>query len=76
MKASTYKRMRMAMGLSQSELADIIGVSLNYVQKLESGDRPISELQGLKMMDLFTKRLNGNDELFSLIRDILKHGES
>ena len=75
MKASTYKRMRMAMGLSQSELADIIGVSLNYVQKLESGDRPISELQGLKMMDLFTKRLNGNDELFALIRDILKNGE-
>ena len=67
--------MRMAMGLSQSELADIIGVSLNYVQKLESGDRPISELQGLKMMDLFTKRLNGNDELFALIRDILKNGE-
>lgn len=76
MKASTYKRMRMAMGLSQSELAEIIGVTLNYVQKLESGERPISELQNLKMMDLFTKRLKGNDELFSLIRDILKHGES
>lgn len=68
--------MRMAMGLSQSELAEIIGVTLNYVQKLESGERPISELQNLKMMDLFTKRLKGNDELFSLIRDILKHGES
>ena len=75
MKASTYKRMRMAMGLSQLELADIIGVSLNYVQKLESGDRPISELQGLKMMDLFTKQLKSNDELFALIRDILKNGE-
>lgn len=39
MDASMFKRIRMGLGLSQAEMAERIGCSLNYVQQAADGGR-------------------------------------
>lgn len=74
--ASTLRRIRMALDLTQEEMAQKLGVSTVYIKKLETGERNISEKVCLKAMDLLTEGIrNNNDELFSLINDIIKNGE-
>lgn len=71
MQPSTYKRIRMALGLSQQELADKLNVTANYVAMIESGRRGVSELQCLKMIDLLMDAYRNGDLMFELFKQIL-----
>lgn len=67
----TYKRLRMALGLSQRELADKVGISANYVAMMESEKRDVSDLQCRKITDLIIDAGKRKDPVFELIAKIL-----
>lgn len=67
----TYKRLRMALGLSQREIAEKLGISVNYVAMMESGKRVVAELQERKIMDLIVEAGRNKDPVFELIQKVL-----
>lgn len=71
MDGKTYKRLRMALGLSQKELAEKVEISTNYVAMMESEKRDVSDLQCRKIIDLVIEASRNNDPVFELIKKIL-----
>lgn len=71
MDGKTYKRLRMALGLSQKELAEKVEISTNYVAMMESEKRDVSDLQCRKLIDLVIEASRNNDPVFELIKKIL-----
>ena len=60
------------MGLSQTELAEKVHVTQNYIAMMESGAREVSELQSLKLLDLFVEAARSSDPVFEVMRSILR----
>lgn len=71
MDGNTYQRLRMAMGLSQKELAEKLEVSTNYVAMMESGKKPVPETQCSKIIKLVMECAKSNDPVFELFRKIM-----
>ena len=71
MDGKTYQRLRMAMGLSQRELADKLEVSTNYIAMMESGKKPVPETQSSKIIKLIMECAKSNDPVFELFREIM-----
>ena len=71
MDGNTYQRLRMAMGLSQKDLADKLGVSTNYVAMMESGKKPVSDPQCQKILQLIKELSKSDDPVFTLFRKIM-----
>lgn len=59
------------MGLSQKDLAEKMGISMNYVAAMECGKRDVSELQGLKIVDMLVEMSKHSDPVFDLMKKIL-----
>lgn len=49
---TNLKRIRTAAGLSQSQLAELTGISLRSLQHYEQGSRDINKVQGLTLLTL------------------------
>ena len=71
MDASTYKRIRMALGLTQQDLADRLGITQNYVAMMENGRREVSISQGLRMVTLLQDAVRSGDIVAELFKQIL-----
>ncbi|SPT70051.1 Predicted transcriptional regulator [Anaerobiospirillum thomasii] len=72
MDSKLYKRLRLAMGLSPEELAAQLGISAEYVSKMERGLRPVTDRQAEKIKTLLFKALFSDDPCFKVIRDYLR----
>lgn len=64
MEGKLYKRLRLALGLTTSELSKKIGVGSNYISMMESGKRAVSELQARKIIDLIVEAERNDDPCF------------
>jgi predicted transcriptional regulator len=71
MDGETYRRLRMALGLTQKELAEKAGVTANYIAMMESGRKEVSQLQIYKIMDLIMEAAKNNDPVFEMMKKIL-----
>lgn len=72
MEGSTFKRIRLAMGLTGDQLASSLDVTGNYIRLVESNKKPVSELLEYKIMHLFKETIaSEKDPLFSIVKSIL-----
>ncbi len=71
MDGKTFKRIRMAMGLTGDELAERMHVSGNYIRLVETNKKPVSELLEYKIMDQLRRAINSDDPLFKLLKELL-----
>lgn len=69
MEANTFKTIRSILNLTQSELAKRLDISTNMVAKIETGERNVSLMQQFQMEDMLSKALQGEDEIFKLIKE-------
>ena len=70
MDGKLYKRLRMALGLSPAELGEKVGISANYISMMETGKKPVSELQSRKLIDLLVEAEKNNDACFAELKRI------
>lgn len=70
MDAFMFKRIRMGLGLSQAEMAERIGCSLNYVQQMESGSRPISFKMEVLTQRALEAAVREGDPFLKMVREI------
>lgn len=70
MDGKLYKRLRMALGLTTSELGEKVGVGSNYISIMENGKKPVSELQAMKLKELIKQRYEEGDECFKILKEI------
>ena len=63
--ANNLKRFRKENGLTQSELADLSGISFKYIYKLETGESNPS----IRMVDILAKTLGVSPISFFLDED-------
>ena len=73
MEGKLYKRLRLALGLTTSELSKKIGVGSNYISMMESGKRAVSELQARKIIDLIVEAERNDDPCFLELKKIFRH---
>lgn len=71
MDASTFKKIRMILGLSQDELAQQMGISLNYIGKMEAGTRNISDKQCNAIIDLMIAKAKTEDKVLQAFKAVL-----
>lgn len=57
-----FKAARLELGLTQTEMGQALGVSLNIVQKWESGDRPIRQVVAMAMELLLERHRRKNED--------------
>ena len=74
MEGVTFKRIRMALGVTGDELARRLNVSGNYIRLVETNKKPVSELLEYKIMDQLRVALESNDPLFSILKELLDGG--
>lgn len=70
MEATTLRRLRGAMGLSQRDLEDLMGLSYGYLSHLETGVVPITRKRAEQVIGIFRERSRGKDETFSIMAGI------
>lgn len=70
MDGKLYKRLRMALGFTTSELGEKVGVGSNYISIMENGKKPVSELQAMKLKELIEQRYKEGDECFEILKEI------
>ncbi len=71
MEGATFKRIRMAMGLTGDQLAQRLKVSGNYIRLVETNKKPVSELLEYKIMDQLRSAIDSDDPLFVLLKDLI-----
>ena len=72
MDGKLYKRLRLALGLTTSELSEKIGVGANYISMMESGKRAVSELQSRKIIELLIEAERNDDACFAELKKIFR----
>lgn len=72
MDGKLYKRLRLALGLTTSQLSEKVGVGSNYISMMESGKRAVSELQARKIIDLLVEAERNDDACFAELKKIFK----
>ena len=73
MDGKLFKRLRLALGLTTSELSEKIGVGANYISMMESGTRAVSELQSRKIIELIVEAERNNDPCFAELKKHFQH---
>ena len=68
MSTNKLRGLRVENGLTQEELAEIIGLSLSTYQRIESGERKITLSEAYQISQLFGKKI---DDIF-LFKNIPK----
>lgn len=71
MDANTFKKIRMILGLSQDELSQKMGISLNYIGKMETGARVISKRQCRAIIDLMIAKAKTEDKVLLAFKTVL-----
>lgn len=70
MEGKIYKRIRQSLGYTAEELSGKVGVGANYILMMEAGQRPVSEKQADKIIELL-KDVIHNDSYF---KDLIRYG--
>lgn len=73
MDANTFKQIRMILGLSQEELSQKMGISLNYIGKMETGTRNISDKQCNALIDLMIAKAKTEDKVLQAFKAVLNN---
>ncbi len=68
MEGKVYKRIRQSLGYTAAELSEKIGVGANYILMMEAGQRPVSEKQAEKIIELLKDAIHNDDYFKDLIR--------
>ncbi len=70
MEGKIYKRIRQSLGYTAEELSGKVGVGANYILMMEAGQRPVSEKQADKIIELLKDAIH-NDSYF---KDLIRYG--
>ncbi|MBO8415874.1 MAG: helix-turn-helix domain-containing protein [Proteobacteria bacterium] len=71
MDSSTFRRIRLGLGLTGDELGARLQVSGTYIRLIESGRKPVSSRIEAKIKDELQTALHSSDPFFALIRTML-----
>ena len=70
MEGKVCKRIRLSLGYTAAELSKKIGVDANYILMMEAGQRPVSEKQAERIIELLKDAIH-NDDYF---KDLIHYG--